>query len=54
FELHYPHMVERLHSEGEITFTGKPKAHEGAKAPSQLLTEAAIPGEHDKDNAAEQ
>ncbi|QWF81673.1 aa3-type cytochrome oxidase subunit I [Amycolatopsis sp. CA-230715] len=25
FELHYPHMIERIHAEGEITFTGKPK-----------------------------
>ena len=25
FELHYPHMVERIHNEGEIGFTGKPK-----------------------------
>ncbi|MDV6011805.1 cytochrome c oxidase subunit I [Haloechinothrix sp. LS1_15] len=23
FELHYPHMIERLHSEGHISFTGK-------------------------------
>ncbi|GAA3791670.1 cytochrome c oxidase subunit I [Amycolatopsis tucumanensis] len=47
FELHYPHMVERLHTEGEITFTGR------AKAPSQALTDAVIPGDHDKDNASE-
>ncbi|HKS47275.1 MAG TPA: cytochrome c oxidase subunit I [Amycolatopsis sp.] len=54
FELHYPHMVERIHTEGEITFTGKSKVHGGAKAPSQVLTEAVIPGSHDKDNAGEQ
>ena len=25
FELHYPHMIERMYSEGHITFTGKTK-----------------------------
>ncbi|NKQ54850.1 cytochrome c oxidase subunit I [Amycolatopsis sp. K13G38] len=54
FELHYPHMVERLHTEGEIGFFGKPKVEGEAKAPSQVLTEAVIPGDHDKDNASEQ
>jgi cytochrome c oxidase subunit 1 len=54
FELHYPHMVERLHAEGEISFTGKPKLHGGARTPSQVLTEAAMPGSHDKDNSGEQ
>ncbi|MDQ0376928.1 aa3-type cytochrome oxidase subunit I [Amycolatopsis thermophila] len=54
FELHYPHMVERMHHEGEIGFFGKPKVHAGVKAPSQALTDAVIPGDHDKDNASEQ
>ncbi len=53
FELHYPHMVERIHAEGEIGFFGKPKAASHA-APSQLLTEAVMPGDHSKDNASEQ
>ncbi|RBM15536.1 cytochrome ubiquinol oxidase subunit I, partial [Prauserella sp. PE36] len=55
FELHYPHMVERMHNEGHITFTGKALPHPEAKdAPSEVLTEAAVPGRHDKDNASEQ
>ena len=53
FELHYPHMIERLHSEGEIGFFGKQKVN-GHAAPSQLLTQAAMPGDHSKDNASEQ
>ncbi|WP_253865594.1 aa3-type cytochrome oxidase subunit I [Prauserella halophila] len=28
FELHYPHMLERLHDEGHITFTGKAIPHD--------------------------
>ncbi|WP_037361646.1 cbb3-type cytochrome c oxidase subunit I, partial [Amycolatopsis orientalis] len=51
FELHYPHMVERLHAEGEIGFFGKAK-HVGA--PSQKLVDATMPGDHTKDNASEQ
>ncbi|WIX82309.1 cytochrome c oxidase subunit I [Amycolatopsis carbonis] len=51
FELHYPHMVERMHAEGEIGFFGKPR-HQGA--PSQKLVDATMPGSHDKDNAGEQ
>ncbi|MFD8493460.1 cytochrome c oxidase subunit 1 [Amycolatopsis xylanica] len=54
FEMHYPHMVERLHAEGEIGFFGNQKPNSHAKAPSQVLTEAAMPGSHDKDNASEQ
>jgi cytochrome c oxidase subunit I len=53
FELHYPHMAERLHKEGEIGFFGKQKVNTH-RAPSQVLTEAAIPGDHTKDNASEQ
>ncbi|NKQ57156.1 cytochrome c oxidase subunit I [Amycolatopsis sp. K13G38] len=46
FELHYPHLVERLHAEGHITLTGKPVPHEDARA---TLSEKAAPGtaEHD-------
>jgi cytochrome c oxidase subunit 1 len=47
-------MLERIRNEGEISFTGKPKLHGESKAPSQVLTKSAIPGEHDKDNASEQ
>lgn len=54
FEMHYPHMVERLHAEGEIGFFGNQKPNSHAKAPSQVLTEAAMPGAHDKDNASGQ
>ncbi|EHR52274.1 cytochrome c oxidase, subunit I [Saccharomonospora marina XMU15] len=54
FELHYPHMVERIRGEGHITFTGKTLAHGDAKdAPSQVLTKAVVPGRHDEDNASE-
>ncbi|GAA3858069.1 hypothetical protein GCM10022380_89240 [Amycolatopsis tucumanensis] len=42
-----------MQREGEITFTGKPKVHTGVKAPSQALTDAVIPGDHDQDNASE-
>ena len=45
FELHYPHLVERLHDEGHITFTGKPVPHaEAAKTPSEKATEAITEG----------
>ncbi|EHY88607.1 cytochrome c oxidase subunit I [Saccharomonospora azurea] len=55
FELHYPHMVERMRNEGHMTFTGKPLPHKDAKdAPSELVTAAAMPGDRDKDNASEQ
>ncbi|MFC3482648.1 cytochrome ubiquinol oxidase subunit I, partial [Amycolatopsis roodepoortensis] len=52
FELHYPHMVERIHKEGEIGFFGKQKVNTH-RAPSQVLTEAAMPGDHSKDNSSE-
>ncbi|WP_007026600.1 aa3-type cytochrome oxidase subunit I [Saccharomonospora iraqiensis] len=55
FELHYPEMVERMRGEGHVTFTGKTLAHGDAKdAPSEVVTEAAVPGRHDRDNASEQ
>ncbi|MFC3482282.1 cytochrome ubiquinol oxidase subunit I, partial [Amycolatopsis roodepoortensis] len=52
FELHYPHMMERIHKEGEIGFFGKQKVNTH-RAPSQVLTEAAMPGDHSKDNPSE-
>ncbi|MEV6904999.1 cytochrome c oxidase subunit I [Amycolatopsis sp. NPDC051372] len=51
FELHYPHMIERMHTEGEIGFFGKSR-HQAA--PSQKLVDATMPGDHSKDNAGEQ
>jgi cytochrome c oxidase subunit 1 len=39
FELHYPHMVERLHDEGHITLTGRPVPHAEAMAtPSEKVS----------------
>ncbi|MEU4674339.1 cytochrome c oxidase subunit I [Amycolatopsis sp. NPDC023774] len=51
FELHYPHMIERMHAEGEIGFFGKSR-HQAA--PSQKLVNATMPGDHSKDNSGEQ
>ncbi|MEV8615353.1 cytochrome c oxidase subunit I [Amycolatopsis sp. NPDC051373] len=51
FELHYPHMIERMHTEGEIGFFGKSR-HQAA--PSQKLVDATMRGSHDKDNSGEQ
>ncbi|NGY61434.1 cytochrome c oxidase subunit I [Lentzea sp. NEAU-D13] len=57
FELHYPHMIERIRNEGHVTFTGKTIAHKDAKpAPSELAAAAIKSGtasekddaEHDK------
>ena len=54
FELHYPHMVETMHRDGHITFTGKPLPHaQAARTPSQQATDALIPGDHDRDNSGE-
>ncbi|MFI5615624.1 cytochrome c oxidase subunit I [Amycolatopsis sp. NPDC051903] len=50
FELHYPHMIERMHTEGEIGFFGKPRH---VAAPSQKLVDATMPGDHSTDNAGE-
>ncbi|WP_033438460.1 aa3-type cytochrome oxidase subunit I [Saccharothrix sp. NRRL B-16314] len=45
FELHYPHMIERLHTEAHVTFTGKAIAHEDAKrAPSEVAAGAVQSG----------
>jgi cytochrome c oxidase subunit I len=57
FELHYPHMIERIRNEGHVTFTGKTIPHKDAKpAPSELAAAAMKSGtasekddaEHDK------
>ncbi|WP_158887218.1 cytochrome c oxidase subunit I [Amycolatopsis anabasis] len=41
FELHYPHMIERLRGEGHITLTGRAVAHhEATETPSQRGAEA--------------
>ncbi|MEV6238030.1 cytochrome c oxidase subunit I [Lentzea sp. NPDC051838] len=45
FELHYPHMIERIRNEGHVTFTGKTIAHKDAKhTPSELATAAVVSG----------
>jgi cytochrome c oxidase subunit 1 len=45
FELHYPHMVERIRNEGHVTFTGKAISHKDAKpAPSELAASAIKSG----------
>ncbi|GAA3825023.1 MULTISPECIES: cytochrome c oxidase subunit I [Amycolatopsis] len=45
FELHYPHLVERLHDEGHITLTGKTIPHsEAPKTPSEKATEELSEG----------
>ncbi|MFC3896967.1 cytochrome c oxidase subunit I [Lentzea rhizosphaerae] len=45
FELHYPHMIERIRNEGHVTFTGKTIAHKDAKpAPSELAASAIKSG----------
>ncbi|MFI6097893.1 cytochrome c oxidase subunit I [Lentzea sp. NPDC051213] len=45
FELHYPHMIERIRNEGHVTFTGKTIAHKDANhTPSELATAAVVSG----------
>jgi cytochrome c oxidase subunit I len=44
FELHYPHMVERIRSEGEFRFGGHT-----VPAPSELLAHATQPDEQNPD-----
>ena len=53
FELHYPHMIERIRNEGHVTFTGKTIAHKDAKpAPSELAAAAIKSGTaSEKDDA---
>ncbi|GGN16760.1 cytochrome c oxidase subunit 1 [Lentzea pudingi] len=57
FELHYPHMIERIRNEGHVTFTGKTIPHEkAAPALSEMAASAIKSGtasekddsEHDK------
>jgi len=43
FELHYPHMTERIHTEKEVSFTGKP-LHNRHQAPSEQIAEATATG----------
>jgi cytochrome c oxidase subunit 1 len=41
FELHYPHMVQRLHEEGHITLSGRPVPHsEATPTPSEQASGA--------------
>ncbi|MGH3516040.1 MAG: aa3-type cytochrome oxidase subunit I [Haloechinothrix sp.] len=48
FELHYPHMVERMHSEGHISFRGRALPHPDAiEAPSEKLAEVVTPAGSD-------
>ncbi|MEU5690253.1 cytochrome c oxidase subunit I [Actinosynnema sp. NPDC020468] len=42
FELHYPHMIERIHEEAHVTFTGKAIAHDKAKAAPSEVAAAAV------------
>ncbi|MEU4742294.1 cytochrome c oxidase subunit I [Actinosynnema sp. NPDC023658] len=45
FELHYPHMIERIHDEAHVTLTGKAIPHEEAKkAPSEVAAAAVQSG----------
>ncbi|MFE9746309.1 cytochrome c oxidase subunit I [Actinosynnema sp. NPDC091369] len=54
FELHYPHMIERLHSEAHVTFTGKAIAHEDAKpAPSEVAAAAVQSGTASEDTESD-
>ncbi|GAA4661887.1 MULTISPECIES: aa3-type cytochrome oxidase subunit I [Amycolatopsis] len=44
FELHYPHMIDRLHEEGHITLTGKTVPHsEAQETPSEKASQASTP-----------
>ncbi|PXY32133.1 cytochrome c oxidase subunit I [Prauserella muralis] len=45
FELHYPHMVERLHDEGHITLTGRTKPHTAEPQPPEKKASDATKGE---------
>ncbi|WP_434449639.1 aa3-type cytochrome oxidase subunit I [Lentzea sp. E54] len=42
FELHYPHMIERIRNEGHVTFTGKTIQHKDAKPALSEMAGAAI------------
>jgi cytochrome c oxidase subunit 1 len=42
FELHYPHMIERIRNEGHVTFTGKTIPHKDAPPALSEMAGAAI------------
>ncbi|MDX8032802.1 cytochrome c oxidase subunit I [Lentzea sp. BCCO 10_0856] len=42
FELHYPHMIERIRNEGHVTFTGKIIQHKDAKPALSEMAASAI------------
>ncbi|SDP23312.1 cytochrome c oxidase subunit I [Lentzea jiangxiensis] len=42
FELHYPHMIERIRNEGHVTFTGKTIPHEQAPPALSEMAASAI------------
>ncbi|RKT52883.1 cytochrome c oxidase subunit I [Saccharothrix australiensis] len=45
FELHYPHMIERMQEEAHVTFTGKAIPHDkGKPAPSEVAAHAVQSG----------
>ncbi|HWO60710.1 MAG TPA: cytochrome c oxidase subunit I [Umezawaea sp.] len=45
FELHYPHMIERIHNEAHVTFTGKTIPHdEATPALSEMATNVVESG----------
>ena len=45
FELHYPHMIERIHNEAHVTFTGKTIPHDQATpALSEMATNVVESG----------
>ena len=46
FELHYPHVAERMRLEGHVGLTGKPIAH---AAPSEEAAQAVVPSEQGGD-----
>ncbi|GAA1206918.1 cytochrome c oxidase subunit 1 [Prauserella alba] len=45
FELHYPHMLERIHDEGHITFTGKAVPHDHSPRPASKHATDAVGAE---------
>jgi cytochrome c oxidase subunit 1 len=48
FELHYPHMIERLRAENHITFTGQTvPSTDAPDAPSEAFASAVQPGDTD-------
>ncbi len=48
FELHYPHMIERLHDEGHITLTGRTKPHTAEPEPPSKRASEATEGKLDE------